>query len=100
QAGGQPVAIRIFVANGQGVPDPVSIVPGVSVFIQGMPLGTVIISEAMPLKFKRVRTTEGKLEYFATVHISDNIPETITLGLIDSEGTGLDVSDTCTVTFA
>lgn len=95
-AGGDPVVVKIFVADGDGTPNPFSQVAGVTV----EKTGGAIITESMPVVFERSRDGEGKLRFEVSIHVNNAVAETVALSLVDTEGSGLDVSDTAEVVFS
>jgi len=84
---GGTVEVEIRVTDGDGTIDTFNNIVQVTVAVDG----NATIQESMPIRF-----TNG----IAKITIQDDTAETVNLSLVDSESTGLDVSDTATVVFS
>lgn len=93
--GSTPTEVDIFVAGGYGVPNPFTDKTGVTVAVTG----SAVIAETMPVPFEEVRVG-GKLYKKATINVTNAVAELVTLSLVDSESTGLDVTDAADITFS
>jgi len=84
---GGTVEVEIRVTDGDGTIDTFNNIVQVAVAVDG----NATIQESMPVRF-----TNG----IAKITIQDDTAETVNLSLVDSESTGLDVSDPATVVFS
>lgn len=97
-ADGTPVEVEIVIANGMGVPNPLSqITDEVTVVVLS---GSGVIAEPQPVKFVRKEVNAFRLEYVARVNVSATAPNSTKLGLQDSGGSKLLVSDELNIAFS
>lgn len=82
--------VRIIIANGMGVQNPFSKIEDVTVTLVS---GAANLS-AQPVKFVRKEVNSFQLEYVAEITVTPTAAaQTVKLGLTDSAGSDLDVSD-------
>ena len=98
--GARTAKVYVVVTNGTGVENPISKVSSATAVDtgDGTATGRVIVS-TQPLLLKKVQVGDAQT-YEAELNIQVGSAGTFKLGLIDSASTGLDVSDTITVTFS